>query len=487
MKIRLMDESGDWNPVQNLSCIAADNQIDLGLDNVFAEMAQEDEVIHAAVRTSLHSPLLKKEHILYRQQVLSDCLDNSETVRELYRLVKEALEKQESSKLRFGEFQSVSSQFNLCLYRLTDLISILHFLRDFAQRQNGNFRSKGFQSLFLDLDENLDDNFFAGLDELLQQLQFRDGMLIGAKLTESGSSFGNELLRMETKTISNLENNSFYEVAQEDLHGLSDLLHRRELAISNSNRILVRAISFVCDYLHAFKNNLAFYIGCLNLHQSLTTRKIALCMPIISQQEYRWSATELRELNIGLKAEHPIGNDVKIENNCCIITGADLGGKTTFLRSIGQSQMMMQCGMFVAANSFSAPVLSGIFTHFQREEDSELLNGKLGEELTRMSGIVEHIAPCALLLCDESFCSTNEREGSELAWQITQALRKNEISVFMVTHLFPFAQRLYENCRNDCTFLCSERLPDGKRTKHILPGPPQRTSFSEDLYKEVFI
>lgn len=486
MKIRLMDENGTWDSAQKLPFGAADNQTDLELNDVFDEMAQGDAVIHAAARTAFLSPLRQTDQILYRQQVLSDCLGNSEAVRRLYSLVQAALAKQESPNLRFGEMQSVSGQFDRCLFRLRDLISTLRSLRDFTQGQEANFCSKGFQNLFLDLNENLDNNFFEGVEELLLQLQFRDGMLTGAKLTQSGSSFGNELLCMGRKIASGQKSGPFYEVAQDDSRGLSDLLHRRELAMSASNRILVKAVSFVCDYLNALKNNLAFYVGCLNLHQSLSARKTALCIPVISLQRYRWSATGLTELNAGLKADRPVSNDLKTAKGCCVVTGADLGGKTTFLRSIGQSQMMMQCGMFVAAGSFSAPVLSGIFTHFQREEDHELLNGKLGEELTRMSGIIDHMNSHALLLCDESFCSTNEREGSEIAWQITQALRKKEIAVFTVTHLFPFAQRLYENCRNDCTFLCSERLPDGRRTKCILPGAPQRTSFSEDLYREVF-
>ncbi|MGC4018854.1 MAG: hypothetical protein QM793_06295 [Muricomes sp.] len=486
MKVCLMDENGTWNLMKKLSGVTANTKSDLELDSVFSVMAQDDMVIYNAVQTAFLLPLVMEEQILYRQQVLSDCLRNDETVRELYRLVGDALVKQENPNLCFGEMQSVSSQFNRCMSRLKDLIFTLRFLRNFEKKEKKNFHSKGFQSLFRDLNKNLDDNFFAGLDELIHQLQFPDGMLIGAKLTKSGSSFGHELLYMESKHSSGQKSNPFYEVKQGNSRGVSDLLHRRELAISKSNRILVRAISFVCDYLNALKNNLGFYIGCLNLHQKLTERKIALCIPVISQGKYSWSAINLTELNVGLKEAHPVANNLKIENSCCIITGADLGGKTTFLRAAGQNQMMMQCGMFVAASFFSAPVKSGIFTHFQREEDHGFLNGKLGEEFTRMNEIIDSIKPGALLLCDETFCSTNEREGSEIAWQITKALREKGISVFMVTHLFPFAQRLHEDCRNDCTFLCSERLPDGERTKRILPGAPQRTSFCEDLYQEVF-
>ncbi len=63
-----------------------------------------------------------------------------------------------------------------------------------------------------------------------------------------------------------------------------------------------------------------------------------------------------------------------------IITGANQGGKSTFLCAVGLAQVMMQCGMFVAAESFSANVCDGIYTHYKREEDASMRSGKLDEE-----------------------------------------------------------------------------------------------------------
>ena len=97
-----------------------------------------------------------------------------------------------------------------------------------------------------------------------------------------------------------------------------------------------------------------------------------------------------------------------------MITGANQGGKSTFLRSLGLAQMMMQGGMFVAAANFNANVCHGVFTHFKREEDRTMKSGKFDEELRRMSDIAARITPGCLLLCNESFASTNEREGSEI-------------------------------------------------------------------------
>ena len=55
-----------------------------------------------------------------------------------------------------------------------------------------------------------------------------------------------------------------------------------------------------------------------------------------------------------------------------MITGANQGGKSTFLRSLGQAQLMMQAGMFVAARVVRRQRLRGVFTHFKREEDATM-------------------------------------------------------------------------------------------------------------------
>lgn len=81
-----------------------------------------------------------------------------------------------------------------------------------------------------------------------------------------------------------------------------------------------------------------------------------------------------------------------------MVTGANQGGKSTFLRSVGIAALMMQCGMFVPARSFVATVYRGVFTHYRRAEDTTMTSGKLDEELGRMSAIVDVIHPGSLLL-----------------------------------------------------------------------------------------
>ena len=147
---------------------------------------------------------------------------------------------------------------------------------------------------------------------------------------------------------------------------------------------------------------------------------------------------------------------------------------------------MMQCGMFVPAESFRANVCDRLFTHFKREEDAGMRSGKLDEELSRMSAIVDSMTPNSIVLLNESFASTNEREGSEIARQIVRALVETGIKVFYVTHLFDLAQGFYLAKMDGALFLRAERLADGRRTFRLVEGEPLPTSYGEDLYRRIF-
>jgi DNA mismatch repair ATPase MutS len=148
---------------------------------------------------------------------------------------------------------------------------------------------------------------------------------------------------------------------------------------------------------------------------------------------------------------------------------------------------MMQSGMFVPAVSFSANICESLFTHYKREEDTSMRSGKLDEELSRMSGIINHITANSILLFNESFAATNEREGSGIAEQIVSALLDSGIKMFFVTHLSEFARRFYEKKLKNSIFLRAEIQADGKRTFKLIVGEPLQTSFGKDLYNKIFI
>ena len=185
--------------------------------------------------------------------------------------------------------------------------------------------------------------------------------------------------------------------------------------------------------------------------------------------------------------EPVVGNDLDADDKSLVmITGANQGGKSTFLRSIGLAQLMTQAGMFVGADSLRVNVCDAVFTHYKREEDEMMESGKLDEELARMGQIADHITSNCLLLCNESFAATNEREGSEIARQVVRALLEAGVKVLFVTHMFDLASSFHRQGLDSALFLRAERRTDGARPFKISEGEPLPTSYGEDSYRKIF-
>jgi DNA mismatch repair ATPase MutS len=142
--------------------------------------------------------------------------------------------------------------------------------------------------------------------------------------------------------------------------------------------------------------------------------------------------------------------------------------------------------MFVAASTYRADVRAQIFTHFKREEEAEMNSGKFDEELSRMSRIVDQLQEHCLVLFNESFAATNEREGSEIARQIVTALIEGGTKVFFVSHQFAFASGFHDKKLSAHLFLRAERQSGGSRTFKVIEGAPLQTSHGEDLYRRIF-
>ena len=181
-----------------------------------------------------------------------------------------------------------------------------------------------------------------------------------------------------------------------------------------------------------------------------------------------------------------MGNDVSAEGKTLVVvTGANRGGKSTFLRSVGVAQLMMQAGMSVPARSFAAGVCPGVFTHFKRDEGAAMVGGKLDEELARMSATVSLVSPGCLLLCNEPFASTNEREGSDIGRQVFLPLTAAGIKVVVVTHLFDLAQSLHDRGEDGALFLRAPRQAGAPPFK-LIEGAPEPTAYGQDVYVRVF-
>ena len=480
----------------------ADLTQDLELNTLLLAMAQGDEFLCDVARRAVPVSLYEPEAILYRQEILLDCQQQPEIVRELYAISVESVEREKKvwgwSSDRYPE-----STLHRSVEVLKIFVESLKRLRHAVDEHAPRFRSQGFKRLFAMLATELNDEYLRTVDDHLQRLAFRQGTLISAELGK-GNKGVNYILRKPPYTAQSwmervrdwmaqwISRNSagyYYEIDERDETGFRALSDLRNQGISRVATALAQSTDHILSFFCMLRLELGFYVGCLNLRDQLVRKREPLCFPeTLPANQPMLTSQGLYDVCLTLNMkDRVIGNDVTGDHKALVmITGANRGGKSTFLRSIGLAQLMMQCGMFVPAESFRASVCHGVFTHFKREEDSSMGSGKLDEELRRMSGIVDQIDPYSMVLFNESFASTNEREGSEIARQIVRALIESEVKVFYVTHMFDLAEGLYRLKMEGALFLRAERLGDGQRTFRLIGAEPLPTSYGEDLYHLIF-
>jgi DNA mismatch repair ATPase MutS len=468
---------------------------DLGLEIVLNAMALGDRYLFDTAKVGILSSIADLDTILYRQRVLSDCLRNAQVVRDIYQLAIEAIEGERKGLWSF--FQYPAGILRRAVEVMLMFVNILKRLRAAADQHADKFESDGFSRLFAMLSEELSDEYFSAIEMHLRRLKFRHGVLVSAELGESNDG-RNYILRKPhgekgnwlTRLFSEKEEAYTFRLHPRDEAGARALSELNDRGVNLVANALAQSVDHILSFFQMLRAELAFYIGCLNLHARLTQMREMTCLPIPTPIGGRkLSFYGLYDIVLALSNEQKvIANDLNANgSNLFVITGANTGGKSTFLRSIGLAHLMLQAGMFVPAESFSSEVCCGIFTHFRREEDKTMESGKWDEELSRVSEIIDRLKPNSILLLNESFSSTNEREGSEIARQIVRALLDGDIKVLFVTHLSHFARNMFVHRTAGATFLRAERRPDGTRPFKLIEGEPLQTSYGEDLYRAIFV
>ena len=469
---------------------------DLELSTLLDSMAHGDKVLLEVANRALLCSLNDLDTILYRQDVLRDCLNNSSIVRDVYDIAVASIDRKKSG---FWGWGAISNYPDAILHRsievLQMLVGVLRELRGIADEHAEAFQSEGFSAFFAMLKRELTDDYFTTLQEHLRQLKFRDGVLISAELGK-GNKGDNYVLRKPLRKESWIDRllgegtpSYSFHLHPRDESGARSLSELKDRGINLVANALAQSTEHILSFFTMLRTELAFYVSCLHLYEDLERKGVHLSFPMpVASGERRHSFNGLCDPCLALRQQQAVvSNDVNADSrDLVIITGANQGGKSTFLRSIGVSQLMMHCGMFVPAGSFSANICQALFTHYKREEDTTMKSGKFDEELSRMSEIVDKLTPDSMILFSESFAATNDREGSEIARQIVCALLEKRIKIFFVTHLYEFAHDLYKREITNAIFLRAERQSDGERTFKVVEGEPLQTSYGEDLYNKIF-
>lgn len=506
MKVQLL--FADRDPAVNLRLPArADDLVrDLGLTSLLDTMSGGDIDLRTQLAPTVLAPLADPAAISYRQDVLADFLALPALADTLYRLSLHAVDSPRRSRTwLFGK--DPSSVLRRSRDILGELLIDLHELRTLADSHLARCSSAGLRAFFADIQAELPDDYLSLVEDHLHRLQFPTGVTMTAQLGLSGQGSGYVLRKPESirrtwrQRVHLGDPDSYtYRLPDRDEAGARALMDLEAIGINLVADALAQSVDHIRSFFALLQFETAFYSGCVRLDRELEARRLPRCRPVPQPaDELALTAHGLYEVNLGIKlGAQVVTNDLLADGaDLIMITGTNQGGKSTTLRALGLAQLLMQCGATVPARDYRSSVASTVLTHYRREEDATMASGKFDEELARMSALIEQLSPGALVLLNESFAATNEREGSMIARHIVDGLRSAGIRVAYVTHLYELAAGLYHlDCqldqgtdagsRSHAVFLRPERGTDTERTFRVVPGEPLATSFGPDLYRRVF-
>jgi DNA mismatch repair protein MutS len=120
-----------------------------------------------------------------------------------------------------------------------------------------------------------------------------------------------------------------------------------------------------------------------------------------------------------------------------LITGPNMGGKSTFMRQTALIVLLAHCGCFVPATSVKIGEIDRIFTRIGASDDLAGGRSTFMVEMTETANILHNATEKSLVLLDEIGRGTSTFDGLSLAWAVAkQLIEKNKSLTLFATHYF---------------------------------------------------
>ncbi len=221
-------------------------------------------------------------------------------------------------------------------------------------------------------------------------------------------------------------------------------LSARERALAREKQLYEKLLSKLAESVLILQQ-LAYHVAILDTQICFATRALSLnyCRPQFSDNKV-----------IHIKAgRHPVvesqpkvtfvANDLYMdpETTSLIITGPNMGGKSTFMRQVALTVLMAHCGCFVPAQAATIGDIDRIFTRIGAADDLAGGRSTFMVEMSETANILNNATASSLVLLDEIGRGTSTYDGLSLAWSCTEYLT-HQINCFTLfaTHYFELTE-----------------------------------------------
>ena len=162
----------------------------------------------------------------------------------------------------------------------------------------------------------------------------------------------------------------------------------------------------------------------------------------------------------------PVSYDIDFDRNrnFLLLTGANMSGKTTFMRALGVSALLAHLGMGVPATSFEISFLQGIITNMYVEDNILAGESFFFAEVQRIKETARRLQEPQphLVLMDELFKGTNVHDAFECTKAVVEGLLRYDRHIMVLsTHLYEVAQQFVDRKELIFAYFVTEMSEEG--------------------------
>ena len=463
---------------------------DLGLQTLFDDFYDHNW----SDLQSVMELIPKEEEIRKRQLIFSDFLcDEEDTLKTFKRLLEELRDAYKNflsidgglkSHILFTQYIDKLVNF---IDKGRDILNNLTFSSIELNKMKDFFNEKAKDSDYIKLKEDLDNAVCASsvMTKLFVSYVTLDKFIKTNKFEENKT----DLLSKLEGYMDDLNVKYIKEDVNLIRHDLDPYyFNRLDYIYPNESKVLA-------DFFKKYRDNISYdydtlsrelnyYLKIKLLFNHAKERNVSYTMVDITDSSDVYM-NDLADITIINKVDYIQVNDYASDDihHMQIVTGANGGGKTTYLRSIGANYIFFTSLGYVFAKSAKLKAIKHLFTHFPNDENYQVGYGRLQDEIRRIDMVRGYFSKDTLYLMNETFSSTDEDTAFKETKKLFKEIEEKHVNMVFITH----QQLLLEYIDKEKVILLNPIVDvddNNKRTFKIRRVDAKVHAYAEDILRK---